>query len=111
VTVDILLRHHIHPHTTTVKNPQANEICERLHQTVSNPLRPILRAHHPAKADEAAFTIDTALQTAAYSDRAAIHDSLKIAPREALGFHRDIILNIPLRADLKLLRCIFERSG
>jgi hypothetical protein len=75
---------------TTVNKPQANAICERLHQTVTNALRPSLHAHHPPNADEAALIIDAALQTAAYSARAAIHGSLKLTPR-ALVFHRDII--------------------
>jgi hypothetical protein len=54
-------------------------------------------------ADEAGLIMDTALQTAAYSARAAIHGSPKITPG-ALVFHRDMILNIPLIADLELLR-------
>jgi hypothetical protein len=86
-----------------VKNPQANAICERLHQTVSNALRPLLHAHHPNNADEAGLIIDTALQTAAYSARAAIHGSFETTPG-ALVFHRDMILDIPLIADLELLR-------
>ena len=32
----VLHRHHIHNHLTTVKNPQVNAICERLHQTVTS---------------------------------------------------------------------------
>jgi hypothetical protein len=51
----------------------------------------------------AALIVDTALQTAAYSARAAIHGSLKIMPG-ALVFRRDMILNIPLLPDLELLR-------
>jgi transposase InsO family protein len=101
--VDTLLRHHIHPSMTTVKNPQANAICERLHQTVSNALRPVLHAHQPNNEDEAALIMGTDLQTSAYSARAAIHGSLKITPG-ALVFHRDMILNIPIIADLELLR-------
>jgi hypothetical protein len=100
---DALLRHNIHPSPTTVKNPQANAICERLHQTVSNALRPLLHTHHPNNEDEASLIMDTALQTAAYSAGAAIHGSLKITPG-ALVFHRDMILNIPIIADLELLR-------
>jgi hypothetical protein len=57
---DVLLRHHIHPHPRAVENPQANGICERLHATVSNALRPLPHAHYPANTDEAAFSIDTA---------------------------------------------------
>jgi hypothetical protein len=49
------------------------------------------------------YIIVTALQTAAYSAREASHGSLKITPG-ALVFHRDMILNIPIIADLELLR-------
>ena len=33
--------------TTTVKNPQANAIYEGLHQSISNSLRVMLKAHPP----------------------------------------------------------------
>ena len=99
----VLTRHHIRRQPTTVKNPQANAICERLHQTVTNVLRPLLHAHPPQNIEEAALLVDTALQTAAYSARVAIHSTLNVAPG-ALAFHRDMLLNIPLIADLQLLR-------
>ena len=86
-----------------MKNPQANAICERLHQTVTNVLRPLLHMHLPQNVDEAALIVDTALQTAVYSAHTAIHSMLKISPG-ALAFHRDMLLNIPLIADLQLLR-------
>jgi transposase InsO family protein len=88
---------------TTVKNPQANAICERLHQTIGNALRVLIHAHPPQNINDAAFLIDTALSTAAYSARAAIHSTLKISPG-ALVFHRDMILDIPIIADLHLLQ-------
>ena len=47
--------------------------------------------------------MDTALQTAAHAARAAIHSTLKVAPG-ALVFGRDMFLNIPIIADLKLIR-------
>ena len=53
--------------------------------------------------DEAALIVDSALQTAVYSARTAIHSTLKISPG-ALAFHRDMLLNIPLIADFQLLR-------
>ena len=34
----VLEHHHIHKHPSTVKNPQGNAICERLHQMVTNVL-------------------------------------------------------------------------
>ena len=88
----------------TVKNPQSNAICERLHQTVTNALRPLIHAHPPQNVDDAAMLIDTALSTAAFSARAAIHSTLKISPPGALVFHRDMVLDIPIIADLQLLQ-------
>jgi transposase InsO family protein len=38
----MLHQHGIQSKPTTVKNPQANAICERLHQTVANALRVVL---------------------------------------------------------------------
>ena len=85
-----------------MKNLQANGICERLHQMVTNALHPLLHIHPPQNVDEAALIVDTALQTAVHSACTAIHSTLKISPG-ALAFHRDMLLNIPLIADLQLL--------
>ena len=98
-----MLRHHgIHMIPTSVKNPQANAICECLHQTIGNVLRPLLHGYPPANFDQSAMLIDTALQTAAYSAHAAIHSSMKISPG-ALVFQHDMLLDIPIIADLHLL--------
>ena len=88
---------------TTIKNPQANAVCERMHQTVTNVLRPLLHAHFPTTAQTANDVIDTALATASYASRASLHRTLNISPG-ALVFHRDMLLNIPLLADLQLIR-------
>jgi transposase InsO family protein len=32
----VLLRHQIAGHPTTAKNPQANSVCERMHQSIGN---------------------------------------------------------------------------
>ena len=88
--------------TTTVKNPQANAVCERLHQSISNTLRSMLRAHAPSSIDQSNDIMDTCFATAAYASKVAIHRTLNISPG-ALVFHRDMILNIPLIADLHQL--------
>jgi transposase InsO family protein len=85
--------------TTTVKNPQANAVCERLHQTISNSLRAHLQQNPPNREIQANDIIDTCFATASYASRAAIHRTLKISPG-ALVFHRDMILDIPLLANL-----------
>jgi hypothetical protein len=63
----------------------------------------LIHAHPPKNIDDAAFLIDTALSTAAYSARAATHSTLKISPG-ALIFHRDMTLDTPIIADLHLLQ-------
>ena len=81
----VLDRHRIHGHPTTVKNLQANAICEHLHQTVTNILYPLLHIHPPQDINEENLIMDTALQTASYSARAAIHHTLQTTPG-ALAF-------------------------
>ena len=88
---------------TTVKNPQANAICERLHQTISNVLRTLIYAHPPTNEHDANAIIDTALSTTMYASRATIHSAMKLSPG-AMSFHRDMILPIPIHADFALLR-------
>ena len=88
--------------TTTIKNPQANAICERLHQTISSNLRAILHHHPPQNPSQANDVIVTCYAAAAYASKTAIHCTLNISPG-ALVFHRDMILNIPLITDLQQL--------
>ena len=57
----------------TVKNPQAkNAICERLHQSISNSLRVMLKAHPPIKEFQAQNIVDTYFAAASYAARATI---------------------------------------
>jgi transposase InsO family protein len=44
----IIMRAGIKDIPTTVQNPQANAVCERLHQSVANTLQIILRQNLPA---------------------------------------------------------------
>ena len=99
----LLRQYGIRRHPTTVKNPQANSICERLHQTIGNNLRTLLHTNPPNNINDANLLIDTALATAGYSARAAMHHTLKISPG-ALVFHRDMLLDIPVISDLQLLQ-------
>ena len=48
---------------------------------------------------EAELLVDTALQKAAYTMRATVHTTLKATPG-SLVYQRDMILNIPVVADL-----------
>jgi transposase InsO family protein len=86
-----------------VRNPQANAICERMHQVVGNILRTILHTNPPPNAVAANALIDYALQTAAYAMKATTHRTLGVSPG-ALVYHRDMIMDLPFVADLLLLR-------
>ena len=88
--------------TTTVKNPQADAICKCLHQSISNTLWSMLCAYPPNNTEQTNDIMDTCFATAAYASKVAIHCILNISPG-ALVFHRDMILNIPLLADLHQL--------
>ncbi len=45
-------------------NPQSNEICERMHQTVTNVLRTLVHNNPPQNMTQARDIIDNALATA-----------------------------------------------
>ena len=93
--------HNITDVPTTIKNPQANAICERMHQTVENMLRTLLyhqnQPHNPQECQE---LVETALASACFALRATIHSTLGVTPG-SLAFNRDMLLNIPIIADLQ----------
>ena len=71
-----------------VRNPQANAICEGMHQQVlGNIFRTILHSNHPPNADAANALIDYALQTVVHAMKATTHRTLGVSPG-ALVFHR-----------------------
>ena len=99
----MLRKHGIHPAGSTVKNPQSNAVCERLHQSIGNSLRALTHDNTPRTKTESKALIQSVLQTAAYGARSALHSTMKASPG-AMAFHRDMILNIPLIVDFELLR-------
>jgi len=88
---------------TTAKNPQANAICERMHQTVGNVIRTLLHVNQPADINSATELVESALATAMHSIRCAMHSTMKATPGSVV-FHRDMLLNIPFQADLHALQ-------
>ena len=44
---EVLRRHNIHPHPISAKNPQANSVCERMHQAIGNSLRALSTLQQP----------------------------------------------------------------
>ena len=87
---------------TTSRNPTANSICERMHQTVGNILRTLLHTNPPRTVSEANDMVDSALATAQHAMRASVSTTLGTSPGTGV-FGRDMFLNIPLIADWNLL--------
>jgi len=80
---------------TSVKNPQANSILERVHQVVMT----MLRTAELDMADSVAPSdIDTFLTNASWAIRSTYHTVLKASPGAAI-FGRDMLFDIPYIAD------------
>ena len=99
----LLQRHGIKGHPISSKNPQANAICERMHQAVGNSLRALTTMNPPDGIATATQLLDTALANVLFAACSAVHGTLQTTPG-TLAFHRDMILDIPVIADLHLLR-------
>ena len=91
----LLDTHGVRKKPTTVKNPQANKILERVHQTLGNMLR-------TAELDMANSVepehVEDFLDNAAWAVRSTHHTVLKSSPGAAI-FGRDMMLNVPIIAD------------
>jgi hypothetical protein len=84
----------------TTRNPQANAIVERVHQTIGNMIRtwfvndPDLDEKDPYKG---------LLTAVAFATRATVHTTLNATPSQ-LVFGRDAILNLDFHADWETIR-------
>jgi hypothetical protein len=82
---------------TSIKNPQANAILERVHDVVMN----MIRTSELDMADSVAFNdIDAILTDASWKIRSTYHTVLRAIPGAAV-FGRDTMFDIPFIADWK----------
>ena len=80
---------------TTIENPQANAVCEHVHQV----LETMVRTSELDMADSVEPTdIDTFIDNAAWAIRSTYHTVLKASPGAAI-FGRDMLFDIPFVAD------------
>ena len=84
---------------TTSQNPQANAVCERLHQTAANVLRTTISQNPPQNINQATAVIDYALSTTMHVTRCATSRALCIS-HGASVFRIDVFLDLPIIADL-----------
>jgi hypothetical protein len=61
---------------STIKNPQSNSICERMHQTVNNVLRTLVHTNPPQNMTQARDIIDDALTTAMHAMQTTVATTL-----------------------------------
>ena len=84
----------------TVRNPQANSMIERIHQTLGNIIR-TFELHEDAEATQE--TWDGVLSAAMFALRATMHTTMQATPMQ-LVFGRDAILNIQFEADWEYIK-------
>jgi hypothetical protein len=92
----------ISPVPCTSKNPQSNAICERMHYTVGDMMRTLYRHEPPQNVGTAVDLVDSALASAQYGLRTAVHRSLGVSPG-ALVFQHDMLLPIPVLVDYNMI--------
>jgi len=85
---------------TTVRNPQANSILERIHQTLGN----IVRTFEPQDLDmDSDSPWEGILSAAMFALRSTYHTTLQATPMQ-LVFGRDAFLNVKFEADWQLIK-------
>ena len=96
-----LQQHGVLDASATSKNPTANAICERMHQTVGNILRTKFNATHAIPDFQtAAQAVEHALAACNHAMRCAVSQALNNHTPGEVVFGRDMLLNIPVIVDL-----------
>ena len=92
---------------TTVKNPQANSMVERMHQTTSTILRSMVAEAQSSGRDLILADLEDFVDTSLASVQHAINASVHMTTREtpgALTYNRDMILPVQTIADWECIR-------
>jgi len=88
---------------TTVKNPQANSIAERVHRVVGDMIRTQLDGTDLNSIADANLFVDAVLASATFGLRATVHTTMTVS-HGAAAFGRDMLINIPLTVDWEMVR-------
>ena len=100
---ELLTRAGIKSRPTSVKNPQSNAVCERMHKTIADILRSTIKHDPPREQREAEQKIDNALATCIHALRCAVNHTMKTSPG-AMVFNRDMFMDVQLLIDLDSIR-------
>ena len=99
----VCTEHSIKSVPTTVKNPSANGLCERMHKTILDILRVYMRTATINCHDDAKEVMDDALATMMHATRCAVNHTMQNSPGEIV-YGRDMFLDIPVIADLEAIQ-------
>ena len=100
---ELLSQYGIKSKPTSVKNPQSNAACKRMHKTVADILRSIIKDDPPQRKRDAEQKIDNALSTCVHALCCAVNHTMKTSPG-AIAFNRDMLMNVQLLSDLDAIR-------
>ena len=93
--------------TTTVKNPQANSVVERMHLSFGQILRSILAETKISNTEQHSSLldsyIDSALASSLYAINCALHSTTKVSPG-AFVYQRDMLLPISCFTNWEIIR-------
>ena len=89
---------------TTSHNPQGNSLIERIHQTIGQVLRVVVKSKNPHLVEEGQRAIDETLATAMHACRCAMSSTLCNSTPGSVAFGRDMLLDIPMVADIIAIR-------
>ena len=94
--VELLLSYGIKPQPTTIKNPQANAIIERIHLTMGD----MLRTKNFSVNDTWTWhdEINSTLQSIAWALRSTVSSIIKRSPGQ-LAFNRDMIMQLKMNSN------------
>eukprot|EP00957_Ditylum_brightwellii_P153331 11669436-Ditylum_brightwellii.AAC.1 len=96
----ILKGYRVKKRPTTVRNPQANSITERIHWTIGNMIR-TFEVHSTDIDKKDPWT--GILSAVRFATRATIHTTMQATPMQ-LVFGRDAILNVMLEAEWSYIK-------
>ena len=83
----------------TARNPQANSIIERVHQTVGQ----MLRTFRVQDIEDLVNSLDGILAAISFALRATVHTTTQYMPTQIV-FGRDHILNLKQEIDCKIIK-------
>ena len=97
--IELLLSYGIKPVRTTIKNPQANGVVERVHQVIADCIRTMDLEQRPYD-DTSPAAI---LSAVAWAIRTTYHSAIQTSPGQ-LVFGRDMIINATYLANWKFIK-------